>query len=481
MWFLRRLWLLLLLPSLVWGQALHQEKVGMYVANKAGNDCSQGTLTQADDNALALGQILVLPPTDRFGNACEWVVSNNITIDSPTFFPHSSEPVLRVTDGVTLTLAQCPITWGDYAIIDANEDTSGTVNYGASCGHCDIDGADDFIHCTGVSGGVVGELSDLTDVHADVTAADEQLMMGDGVFFRGVTWPSCDETTGKVHLDPDTNELECATDASGATTTLDAAFNAGTGEIDSALCGTKTVKITNGGDDFIEICVDASGIPRILGTCDGAGCDNVQGIATDRDFILHDIEASLDMWTIDPDAASPNAMYQVESGYELLTSAEVPLRPAGDCSVAEEAIVANAPLAEWITCADTTGDTLAFDYKIPGKASLDVTLTLTMTAVNKNASPTGTFTLACAAQSIISGTTAYAAHNTTGEQNVSFTTFDTQNRAEDADATITINGVVGKGAHIMGQCRVTAAPAQIADIRLSGTAVIELETNSLSD
>jgi hypothetical protein len=46
---------------------------------------------------------------------------------------------------------------------------------------------------------------------------------------------------------------------------------------------------------------------------------------------------------------------------------------------------------------------------------------------------------------------------------------------------MTINGAITTGSHIKGQCDVTAAPAQIGDIRLSATALVTLFGNSLSD
>jgi hypothetical protein len=185
--------------------------------------------------------------------------------------------------------------------------------------------------------------------------------------------------------------------------------------------------------------------------------------------------------TIDIDAASVNAMYQFGTNYRPLVSTEVALRPAGDCTVAEEEIVSDDPLDEWITCADTTGDSVSFAYTVTNKVSTDTTVKITMYAVNKNAAPSGTFTLQCAAQAVRTGADAFAAHDTTGQQPVSFTTFDTQSRLEEASATFTLNGTVAVGARIKGKCNVSAAPAQIADIRLLGSALFELSANSWSD
>lgn len=290
---LRRLLPLLLLPALCWGQALHQEKVGFYVANKAGDDCSQATLNAADENAFSRGQVLVIPPTDRFGVPCQWTVAGNLTIDSPVFFPYKTTPVLKVEAGNVLELTFCPLTWGDYYIIDANQGTTGQVVYTPSCTQCEIAGDNDWIHCTapGGVGGVSEDLSDnpiadLEDVNADVTAADEQILIGDGTELRGVTWPSCNAVTEKVHLDPDDNSLSCVADASAGTTTLDGAFQAGDGIIHGALCGTKALTVDNNGDSFIQLCIKADGTPSFLTSCGGDDCDDERNIPAGKSAIL---------------------------------------------------------------------------------------------------------------------------------------------------------------------------------------------------
>lgn len=153
--------LCLLLPAIAYGQAIHQEKVGFYIANKAGSDCSQATLVAADAAALTAGQILAIPPVDRFGAACQWVISSNTTLVSPVFFPYNPVPVLQVAAGVTLTLAECPVIWGDYFIIDANETTTGTVAYSAGCQQCGITGPNSWTRC--LTAGVAERVVDGAD------------------------------------------------------------------------------------------------------------------------------------------------------------------------------------------------------------------------------------------------------------------------------------------------------------------------------
>lgn len=475
---LLRLLLLLLLPALAWGQALRQEKVGLFNANKAGDSCSQTVLETADAQALALGQILALPPSDRFGIPCQWTVTSDLTVNSPLFIPYDTTPVLKVNQGVTLTLDACPVTWSDYFIIDANGTSTGSVTYASDCAHCTIGGPNNWIQCTSEGGGsgggsavvldladngtlesnsvteiatteatpsiftepsinkllintnqpwptasalaangancatgeaaagvdasgaaegcidIVGgaagadteaeleaALTDVTDlftnndgaltdddlsndnlsallnVNADADAADNEVLLGTGTEYQGVLMASCNPATEKIHFDPDTNLFSCQTDVSSGTTTLDAAFDAGTGVIDGALCGTKSFKVSTGGDDFIEICVDAGGVPRIIATCDGAGCDNIQAIALDRNFILHDTEATLDMWTIDPDAATPHDKYQIHDGYQLLDSAEWPAWSMfGDGTECDADPTGTAP-TQGVACPMTTAET----------------------------------------------------------------------------------------------------------------------------
>lgn len=183
----------------------------------------------------------------------------------------------------------------------------------------------------------------------------------------------------------------------------------------------------------------------------------------------------------DPAGATPNDIWKINSPYGPLVSAEVPLIPFGNCTLTQNhLIVTNAPPEDWIQCQDAVGDGVSFSYQITSKILSDTTVKIYMSAVNVNVSPTGTFTLSCAGKIISSGA-AYTAHDTTGEQPVSFSTFATQNFREVASATFTYNGTPTVMAHVMGQCNVSAAPAQIGDIWLFSRAVIEVFSNSLSD
>lgn len=475
--------LLLILPTLAWGQSIDQKRVGFYLANKAGSNCSQDTLILADAAASAAGQILVIPPVDRFGVACQWVITADMTITAPVFFSYALTPVLKVNGGITLTLAECPVVWGAYYIIDANEVTTGVVDYAGSCGQCAIAGDDDWIRCQASGSSAISEdlsdnpIADLENVNADANAADNETLVGDGTEYRGVGLPvSCNPATDKTHYNSATRTWTCETDISGGTATLDTAFDNGK-TIDGANSQANATQIGNGTVywqfycDSNDECFQRTSTPS----------DTNVTAATDKNIVLYDAESDGPILTIDPDAASSNAAFQFGAGFNLLTSAEVVLRPGGDCTVAEESIVTNDPIDEWISCADATGDYVAFNFWITAKTATATGINIIMHAVNKNVTPGGTYTLNCAAQAVRPGIDVYAAHDTTGEQPVSFTTFDTQSVPEAASAAVTINGTVADGAHIKGQCNVAAAPAQIADIRLSGVAVIQILTNSITD
>ena len=489
--------MLVLIPSLALAQSVDQKKVGFYMASIAGADCSQATLEAADDNALALGRVLVLHPVDRLGNACQWTISSNLTIDSPLFLPYDTIPVLKVEIGVTLTLAQCPLTWGDYYVIDGNGTTSGTVVFTPGCTQCVTDGDNNFTRCPTAGGSGTGDITDVFNCSTgdcnSIEATDGDLLdlsaiapssPSEGIILPQTANCASAISLGQLCVDTDDGTLFLGNDSAavqvGAAVTLDQAFDNGN-EIDNSVCTGSSFRISEGGDDFWEFCIDGNDLPVQRAFCNGAACPREDTIPTNQTYTLHDEEGASNMLIIDPDAATVNEIWGYQTGYQPLVTAEVILRPIGDCTVAEEAIVAADPVDDWITCVDTTGDSVTFNYKITNKIVNDTTVKITLLAVNKNASPSGTFTLDCAAQAVRPDTDSYAAHNTTGEQALSFTTFDTQSRPQEVSATFTLNGTLAVGAHIKGQCDVSAAPAQIADIRLHGTALLEVSADSISD
>jgi hypothetical protein len=92
---------------------------------------------------------------------------------------------------------------------------------------------------------------------------------------------------------------------------------------------------------------------------------------------------------------------------------------------------------------------------------------VTAVAINVNAAPSGTFTLGINGHCTRDGD-ARSAMNTTGSQDASFTSWAAQNAEEHVTtAAITLNGTCAASASVDLRARVTAAPAQVADIRVA--------------
>lgn len=127
------------------------------------------------------------------------------------------------------------------------------------------------------------DLADLNNVNADVIPTDDFMIIGNGTSFRGVSLLGCNATTEKLIYTTATNSFSCETDGGGGGTqgTLDDAFDAGN-VIDGAACETAPIRITRGGDDFWDICIDASGVPSLIATCNGAACDAIQNIPSGK-------------------------------------------------------------------------------------------------------------------------------------------------------------------------------------------------------
>lgn len=342
-------------------------------------------------------------------------------------------------------------------------------------------------------------ISNLQNVDSGVSGVDHQMIVGNGSTYQGAVLPACAIGSEKYFYNQATRTWTCETDATSATQGLGAAHNVDR-IIDGAIDEANATEIGNDTDRWKFWCES--------GTCfqkTSTPSDKTITIPIGKFWRLYDEENDVPFLTFTPGAATPNEKFKFDPIHDPLVSAEVPLYAAGDCVVGEpESIVTGDPPDKWITCADTTDDAVSFSYKVTGKIALDVTPTITLIAVNKNTAAAGTFSLECAAQSVRTGPNdLYAAHNTTNQQPVSFTFTDTNttctaagtphtcctgagtgtcpSHPQEGSATFTLNGIIDKGAHIKGQCNVSAAPVQINDIRLHNTAVIELSANSLSD
>jgi hypothetical protein len=257
----------------------------------------------------------------------------------------------------------------------------------------------------------------------------------------------------------------------------------GGGPITNAVCGVTPYTIGAGGDDFWELCVDpGTDVPSLRAVCNGGDCPSTD-IVVNPGQTLRFLDGGAPYLIHDPDAPLTVDRFKLQPGYEILLSKEVVLRPklGTDCLVAEAEIVTDESVDEWITCADTVGDAVGFSFKITAKTSGVTAVKITMNARNDNGSPAGTFALQCAGQSVRPGIDTFVAHLTTGQQPVTFPAFTTTNQLEEASATFTLNGTVAAGAQIKGQCNISSAPAQMSDIRLHGTAVIQVLASSFSD
>lgn len=264
----------------------------------------------------------------------------------------------------------------------------------------------------------------------------------------------------------------------GGVGTLDQAFDGGN-TIDGAtlanplIVGNGTQKLEIGGDATLGGFIRPSPLADAVWRC-----------WTNFNCVIRDEEGAAAMITIDPDAASRNAMYQFGSSYKPLASIPVTLYPRGAASYSEASIVSNQPKGGYIQVTDADTDAVDFRFVVTGKMVGVTTATVRLYGVSDNASPSGNIVLNCAMRSNRPGTDTYVAHSTTGEQGVTLTPA-TQNRPVSAvTSAITINGTVAEFAEIEGSCEVNATSttsAQLTDFFLRSEAIIQLSTNSWSD
>ena len=200
--------------------------------------------------------------------------------------------------------------------------------------------------------------------------------------------------------------------------------------------------------------------------------------------LIRDEEAGANILTIDPDAASKNAMYQFGANYKPLASFPVTLYPRGAAVYTEASIVSNQPKGSYIQVTDADTDAVDFRFVVTGKMVGITTATIRLYGVSKNASPANNIVFNCAMRANRPGTDTYTAHSTTGEQAITLTPA-TQNRPVSAvTPAITINGTVAEFAEIEGSCEVNATSTtstQLTDFFLRAEALVQLVVNSISD
>lgn len=227
-------------------------------------------------------------------------------------------------------------------------------------------------------------------------------------------------------------------------------------------------------------------VDSVLGPRDQCSpeCDVTTFIPTNKVWNVYDQEGAANIFTVDPDAASKNAMYQFGANYKPIASLGVPLTERGATTIALESIVSNQPGAYYATVTDADTDAVDFEFPITKRMEGATTATVRLIGVSKNAAPSGNIVFTCAMKAYRPGTDTYTAHVTTGEQTVTLTPA-TQNRPVAVTSpAITINGNIADGGTMVGSCEVDATgttSAQLTDFRLLARGTIQILVNSISD
>lgn len=263
------------------------------------------------------------------------------------------------------------------------------------------------------------------------------------------------------------------------TVTLDAAYDGGR-VIDGATLAAP-VEISNG-TQGVEIGGDATlgGFirPKPLG-------DSTWRCWTNFNCIIRDEEAAATMFTIDPDAASKNAMYQFGTNYKPIASFLLPLEPRGAATSAAESITTNVEKAWYLTVTDADTDAADFSFPVTARMAGATTATFRLVGVSTNASPSGNIALDCAMSTYTPGTDTLAAHSTTGQQRITLTPATQYRPVAGTSSAHTINGgSLVEGDIVYGSCEVDATAttsAQMTNFRLWGNVLVQLSVNSWSD
>lgn len=206
---------------------------------------------------------------------------------------------------------------------------------------------------------------------------------------------------------------------------------------------------------------------------------------TNFNCIIRDEEGGATMLTIDPDAASKNAMYQFGTNYKPIASFLLPLEPRGAATSATESITTNVPKAWYVTVTDANTDAVDFTFPVTAKMAGASTATFRLVGVSKNATPSGNIDFDCAMYTYTPGTDTLAAHSTTGEVTALLTPATQYRPVAVTTSAHTINGgALVEGDIVFGSCEVDATAttsAQMSDFRLWGSVLVQLSVNSWSD
>jgi hypothetical protein len=215
---------------------------------------------------------------------------------------------------------------------------------------------------------------------------------------------------------------------------------------------------------------------------------------TNVNCIIYDVEGDAAMLTIDPDAASPNAMYQFGSGYRPRKSHTFTADAfyMHSCTLTTDSALITAGLTEpYITCGDNDAHGFHRSFGMPDRWD-GGTLTFTVRLTNVNAAPADNyeidFSAECEANSEVIGTSISA----TGEQPATID-FDNTGSCSTACAqfdlvkvttsAVTPNGTCAGGnlLRIQGNIDATATTTtQVADVKIIDV-TMEWTESSLSD
>ena len=206
---------------------------------------------------------------------------------------------------------------------------------------------------------------------------------------------------------------------------------------------------------------------------------------TNFNCVIRDEEAGASIFTLDPDAASKNAMYQFGTNYKPIASFLLPLEPRGAATSQAESLNTNFEKQWFLTVTDANTDAADFSFPVTTKMAGATTATFRLVGVSKNATPSGNIDFDCSMQTYTPGTDTFAAHSTTGEVTALLTPATQYRPVAVTTASHTINGgALVAGDVIFGSCEVDATAttsAQMTDFRLWGYVLVQLSVNSWSD
>lgn len=212
-------------------------------------------------------------------------------------------------------------------------------------------------------------------------------------------------------------------------------------------------------------------------------------------YSWYDAEGAAAMFTVDPDAISPQAMYVFTSGYrprKSITFTADAFYMQGLCALSTSAALITGGLTEpYITCTDSNSDGFHRSFGMPDSWD-GGSVTFTVRLTNVNATPANDYEIDWSATCVQISDVIGTSISTTGEQP---TTIDFDNTGscgtacaqfdlvKVTSAAVTPNGVCQGGnlIRIQGQIDATATTtAQVADVKIIDV-TMEYTISSLSD